>query len=356
MSRSSDLNKSWIGAASRGTTTFNAPSSITITYGRYKGTVSGRGGSGNAPTAASYTINYNTNYNVAYPIATQPIANQPATTWSTNYNVAYPIATQPITAYSITYNTNYNVAYPIANQPETGRPINAYTILYNTNYNVAYPIATQPATAYSITYNTNYNVAYPIANQPYDSTNAVYYYETYYVMYGANGVTNYSYGLTPGSTYPCPNPYSTYYLDYSMGPYYPVGVYISSSSTCSGGNANYNTNYNVAYPIATQPLATQPATAWVTNYSTNYNVAYPIATRPEAARPITAYTPGNTGTATTVLGVYFPGGPIDLSGFSGPAGTASYVGETVVAYYSYPDQTNYPVAVPSGGQIVIKIE
>jgi hypothetical protein len=54
--------------------------------------------------------------------------------------------------------------------------------------------------------------------------------------------------------------------------------------------------------------------------------------------------------------VYFPGGPIDLSGFSGPAGTASYVGETVVAYYSYPDQTNYPVAVPSGGQIVIKIE
>jgi hypothetical protein len=193
MLKGSDLNKSWIGAASRGTTTFNAPSSLTIPYGRYKATVSGRGGSGNAPTAASYAVNYNTNYNVAYPIATQPIATQPATTWTTNYNVAYPVATQP-------------------------------------------------------------------------------------------------------------------------------------------------------------------ATAWTTNYNTNYNVAYPIATQPEANRPVTSYTPGNTGTPSTVLGVYFPGGPIDLSGFSGSPGTAPYVSDTVIPYYTFPDNSNYPVAVPSGGQIVIKIE
>ena len=85
-------------------------------------------------------------------------------------------------------------------------------------------------------------------------------------------------------------------------------------------------------------------------------MAYPIATQPEANRPVTSYTPGNPGTATTVLGVYFPGGPIDLSGFAGPAGTAPYVSDTVVAYYSFPDNSTYPVAVPSGGQIVVKIE
>ncbi len=112
MPKSTDLHKSWIASSARGTQTFNAPANLTIPYGRYVGTVSGRGQTGNNPVpgnASAYSITYNTNYNIAYPIANQPAA-----------------------AYSITYNTNYNVAYPIANQPAA-----AYSIVYNTNYNIA---------------------------------------------------------------------------------------------------------------------------------------------------------------------------------------------------------------------------
>jgi len=92
MPRSTDLGKSWLGGGSRGSQTFNAPSSLTIPYGRYKGTVTGRGGSGNAPVSSAWTINYNTNYNVAYPIATQPEANRPSTAWTINYNTTYNVA------------------------------------------------------------------------------------------------------------------------------------------------------------------------------------------------------------------------------------------------------------------------
>jgi hypothetical protein len=108
----------------------------------------------------------------------------------------------------------------------------------------------------------------------------------------------------------------------------------------------------VAYPIANQPESGRPVTAW----STNYNVAYPIANQPEAARPVTAYTPGNAGTPTTVLGVYLPGGPVDLSGFAGNPGTAPTVSPTVVSYYDYPDNSNYPVTVPPGGQVNVTLE
>jgi hypothetical protein len=107
------------------------------------------------------------------------------------------------------------------------------------------------------------------------------------------------------------------------------------------------TNYNVAYPVATQPEASRPATAWTTNYNTNYNVAYPIANQPETGRPVNAFTPGNPGTPATVLGVYFPGGAVDT--------VAPYVSATNFRHYDYPDG-NYPVAVPPGGQIVIQLE
>jgi hypothetical protein len=110
----------------------------------------------------------------------------------------------------------------------------------------------------------------------------------------------------------------------------------------------YNTNYNTVYPIANRPIANQPATAFTTNYNTNYNTVYPIANQPETGRPITSYTPGNPGASTTVLGVFFPGGAVST--------LAPTVSPTLVDYERFPDNANYPVAVPPGGQIVIKIE
>jgi hypothetical protein len=35
---------------------------------------------------------------------------------------------------------------------------------------------------------------------------------------------------------------------------------------------------------------------------------------------------------------------------------APYVPETVTNYWDYPDNANYPVTVPTGGYIVVKIE
>ncbi len=139
MSKPLILSKSWILGAARAVTTFNAPGNLTIPYGQFKGTISGRAGTGNDPVAAAYAITYATNYNTVYPIANQPIANQPAT------------------AYSILYNTNYNTVYPIASQPEAARPATAYSTNYSTNYNIAYPIATQPEASRPITaWATNY--------------------------------------------------------------------------------------------------------------------------------------------------------------------------------------------------------
>ena len=125
MPRNNDLEKTWLPGPSRGTQTFNAPSNITIPYGRHKATVSGTGGPGNAPIPV-YSISYTTNYNIAHPIDTQP-ATAWATNYITNYNTVYPIDTQPIANQPATaYATNYNTVYPIANQPEASRPINTY--------------------------------------------------------------------------------------------------------------------------------------------------------------------------------------------------------------------------------------
>jgi hypothetical protein len=290
------------------------PGTLTINYTNFPGSP---GNIDNQPVANQPATAFTTNYNVAYPVANQPATYNLA--YNTFYNVVYPVANQPATAFTTNYNTNYNVAYPVENRPVANQPATAYSILYNTNYNIAYPvantpIANQPATVYTINYATNYNIAYPIANQPEAA-----------------------------------RPITAYSTNYNVA--YPVANQPIANQPATAYTINYNTNYNVIYPIANQPI-----TAWTTNYSTNYNIVYPIANQPLANQPITSYIPGNVGSATNVLGVNFPGGPIDLSGFSGPSGIAPYIAETVVQYWQYPDNSNYPVAVPPGGQIVVKIE
>jgi hypothetical protein len=294
---SKDYNKTWIPGPSRGNQSFNAPGNLTIPYGRYKGTVVGRGGTGNVPNASAWATNYNTNYNVAYPIANRPIANQPITGYTTNYN------------------TNYNVAYPIANQP------------------VAFYFTFHYAASYNWTGQAHFQHGY-LSFQGQDTQ------------------------VTGPGTGDCPSPWST-------GRYNPPPTGWAQEATFScqllqaghvAYGANYNTNYNTAYPIANRPIANQPASSWATNYNTNYNTAYPIANQPIANRPITAYTPGNAGAAASVLGVTMPGGPVDLSQFGGSPGVATPISPTAVSYWAYPDNTTYPVTVPSGGQVQVTIE
>jgi hypothetical protein len=110
--------------------------------------------------------------------------------------------------------------------------------------------------------------------------------------------------------------------------------------------ASYNTVTNYPYTAASYNT--------VTNYPyvpASYNAAvtnYPYV--PASYNTITnyPYAPGVPGDPTTVLGVYFPGGNVGA--------VAPYVPETPTNYWDYPDNATYPVTVPSGGYIVVKIE
>jgi hypothetical protein len=380
MSKQQNIKKTWIVGSARVTSTFNAPGNLSIPYGQFVGSVRGRAGSGNVPLATAYNITYTTNYNVAYPIANRPEASRPATAWTTNfntnYNVAYPIANRPEASRPATaWTTNYNVVYPIANRPETGRPVNAWT----TNYNVNYPIANQPQTG---------------SNPPnrFDANRFASFFQRYNFDSG-----NYSTNTFFPNLFTCPTPFFRASTNLIPGAY--TEDLAQYSCTGFGGNPNwttnynvdvqvanqpatafsityttnynvaypianqpataftilYNTNYNIAYPIANQPVANQPATAFTILYNTNYNIAYPIANQPETGRPINAYVPGNPGTSVNLLGVNFPGGPVDLSQFGGNPGTATTVNKTIVQYDNWPTN-NLTVPVPPGGQIITEFE
>jgi hypothetical protein len=386
-----NTEKTWIPLSARPREqTFTSPGNVVIPYGRYRATVEGRGGTGISGTITGY----NTNYNIAYPIANQPIAG-----YNTNYNVVYPIANRPIAG----YNTNYNIAYPIANRPIAG---------YNTNYNIAYPIANQPIANQPI---ANYNVAYPVAGFNVSYPQAGFNSPTGGVLSGVGvytqkqtqcqgGTAQSQHGYLKGS---CPAPFSTdpYNVicqNYGLGNaistfeqvnkcdfyYNPItpgnakynvayGANYNVSFPAGNYNTNYNTNYNIAYPIANRPIAgyntnyniaypiaNQP----IAGYNTNYNIAYPIANQPIAGyntnynvvypianQPIAGYNPGNPAPSTTVLGVTLPGG-----GVSGGIGQlAPTVPATLVDYWKFPDaapSATYPVTVPTGGSITVKIE
>lgn len=288
MSTTRDYTKTWIPGPSRVNQTFNAPGNITIPYGRYQATVTGKGGPGNSPQATAWSTNYNTQY----PIANRPVANQPATGWTTNYNVQYP------------------VSYPVDQSHYGGvNPPNAFAYVY--------------AKGYSYWARPTYS--------SFEFWNWVFFQQ------GTRG---------PGGG-------GFYASQCDWNPSYQSGPSFSGSHSVKHqdyqiqqciiypGNPFYVTYYNTVYNVV-YPVANRPATAWITNYNTNYNVVYPIANQ-----PATAYVLGNVGASASALGVTAPGGPISQA--------ASPISPTAVTYYSYPDNSTYPVTVPSGGQINITI-
>ena len=517
MPRHNELEKTWLPGPSRGTQTFNAPANLVIDYGRHVATISGRGGSGNNP-GETYSILYNTNYNLVYPQANQPEVSRPVVNYNTNYNLAYPVGTQPEVSrpingynvnyniaypgnpgppnnnivyetiysqvdvpfaygvnysltypanYSIVYPATYNVVYPI--QYNTVYPV-SYNVVYPIQYNIAYPVSYNVAypVSYNVAYPATYNVAYPPGNQPVAGVNwgitwfvgglaylfseepilvgntpstrnplssngsnptlpgspeTIGYFNlmpdgqsgelvAQYFNTGENYNTNYNiaypvsyntvYPISYNTVYPIsynvvyPASYNIAYpVNYNVvypvnyNAAYPVSYNVAYPITgynVVGVFSGYNTTYNVVYPVVAQPEVSRPITGYnvlynivyppgnsvaiynivyQTNYNVlpvadtygaNYNIVYqtnyntdPVpANTPEASRPVIGYSPGAPGTPTTVLGVYFPGGSVGL--------TAPYVPETVVQYWDYPDFQTHPVSVPSGGQIVVKLE
>lgn len=222
------------------------------------------------------------------------------------------IANQPAVTYSITYDTNYNIAYPVS-----------YNVVYPASYNIAYPVS------YNVVYPVNYNAAYPVSyNVAYPITG----YNVVDVFSGYN--TNYNVVYPPGNQPEVSRPISGYNIAYNI-------VYPPANSDAIY-NIVYQTNYNVL------PVADTYGANYNIVYQTNYNTVPVPANTPEASRPVIGYSPGSPGTPTTVLGVYFPGGSVGLA--------APYVPETVVQYWDYPDFQTHPVPVPSGGEIVVKLE
>lgn len=311
MSKSANLNKTWIPGTSRGTTNFNAPGNLSIPYGRYTGTITGRGGSGNSPNASAWTTNYNT----VYPVGTRPVGTQPATTWTTNYNTNY-YSVSEVSGFSFGH-FGYSGQYPPSGSSGNSR-----------YYQYGIHIYRRPA--------------YPWT-PPAGYGSGPSYYQAAHTQFQGPG---------------CPS-FQGYNFHFSfddfMGPRYAwVVIHYQCTTNFAPGNPAYHTayytNYHTYYVFQGFSVGTQPATAWTTNYNTNYNTVYPVANR-----PVTGYTPGNAGAATNVLGVTFPGGPVDLSGFGGNPGTAPTVSPTAVTYNTYPDNATYPVTVPPGGQISVTL-
>jgi hypothetical protein len=274
---SKDYTKSWI--ATRGSQTFNAPGTVTVPYGRYRAVVNGVGAPGNNPQATAWT----TNYNVAYPIANQPVANRPATSWTTNYNVSYP------------------ADYPLSQIHDGGQ---------------------NPPTGWASGFHTGYSYwVRPQTGQVQINNDGPYNFYSSDAGACDWGPSHYSGPSYLGSQVAAHQEYNINQC--VIYPGYPYQV------------AYYNTVYNVAYPVANQPI-----TAYTTNYSTNYNTVRPIANQ-----PATTYVLGNPGGASSALGVTAPGGPTSQAG--------TPIAATLVSYNAYPDNANYPVTVPSGGQINI---
>ena len=325
----------------------------------------------------AYPVNYNVaypaTYNVAYPVANQPIGN---VDWVAGYSVdgfAYLFSQMPIQITSSAYGTNLwsetgsnaNLPSPVsmyanAIRDEFGGPLSGdpssgaidinYTALqtnYNTNYNTAYPVSYNVVypISYNVVYPESYNIAYPVSyNVVYPvNYNAAYpvSYNVAYPITGYNVVgvfsgynTNYNIVNSPGNQPEVSRPITGYNVLYNI--VYPPG------NSDAIYNIVYQTNYN------TVPVAATYGANYNIVYQTNYNTVPVPANTPEASRPIIGYSPGVPGTPTTVLGVYFPGGSVGL--------VAPYVPETVVQYWDYPDFQTHPVSVPSGGEIVVKLE
>lgn len=296
MPKSTDLEKTWKPGPAV-TTNFNTTSNLSIPYGRYRGTISGKGAEGNAPNA----LTWNTNYNTAYPIANRPIATQPAATWNTNYNVAYPTGNQPLTGYN---------SY-------------AYKNVYTYRVMECQGGWTNPLQSQNFT----------VDAWSHHSCGTDWYISPAY------GWGPFYYGQPRSDGAPCQRVQA------------PGGRIVN---LCVGGgqgtifytpgNPNYTTNYNTVYPIANRPAAT-----WNTNYNTNYNTAYPIANQPAAT-----YNVANAGAPATIFGVTFPGAPASANiGVNNP-GPA--VGITAISYWAVQDNTTVSVPVPAGGNVTVTFE
>jgi hypothetical protein len=396
-----ELEKTWITGEKRGTTVFNASGNISIGYGRNKITVSGVGGAGNpaVPSSiATFNAQYAQYYNSPSPGGltgytgnsanyTNNIANYNAQTGTGSYNAPTPgnPGNSP-TPGNQTYNSsNPNYSYNVANY-------NSGAAQYN-------PSSGGNATG---NYNTGSIATYNPGTRHVVGNSAVYEEDIYIigppVFVGAG---SYFADYYTDITSPCPSPYNYY------DPAFPATgnlVYEGQISfTCTdepGGNPNYtgNTqNYNPTTPgnlsgytgnnanyvnnIANYNAQTgtgsynsptpgnpgnSPTPGNQTYNSSNPNYSYNVANYNSGAAQYNVPTPGNiatynnntadtynsyvpaaAGTPTNVLGVTFPGGA--------PGSVAPYT-SGISNYWDYPDNKTYPVTIPPGGQITVKIE
>jgi hypothetical protein len=199
-------------------------------------------------------------------------------------------------------NPNYNPYVP-------GNPIYNPVIPGNPNYNPYYPG------------NPNYNPYYPgNANyNPYYPGN--FNYNPQYYVEGF---------------------YSYFYDDYVPGYFVPgniTGSNPGSGGNYAGANPGSGGNYAGANPgSGGNPSGSNPSSGG------NYAGANPASGGNFAGNNPT--TPAVPGSPATALGVTMPG--------SNSGGTpAPVTPATLVSYYSYPDNTTYPVSVPSGGYVTI---
>lgn len=359
------LEKTW-RAEGTGTTTLNAPGNVSIPFGKYEITVAGRAGSGNPPIPGNVSGSnppYGGNLAGYVIVPGNYVGENPYTAPVTNYPV-YAFAN--ITGYRAASGGNPTGVF---NPPSPGNEIinpagpgSAYATLSYVNVaNPGNPLGNWLVKRYAyVVYAGNqYNAVnnYPRSNytEYFLNTQQNTPTELYNTSYSANPHPTQAYNPpTPGNENL--NPYDAgEYAAVTSGPKYegvfssqPPAQFFTSYQTINtlyGGSftvaGGYMTKY-VTYALGPGSTTNYPPPTPIYNPSNEEPVFNPYV---EGTSNFNPTTPGNPGTATNVLGVYFP---------PGAAGAlAPYVNETVINRYAYPDDASYPVTVPSGGQIVI---
>lgn len=375
MARPVELNKTWLPGPSRGTQTFNAPSNLTIPYGRHKATISGRGGSGNNP-GAQYLINYTINYNVQAIQGNTPEASRPETAWTTNYTRTYSVGNPYQSQYSITYTINNNInstvnytysyntidtqVYSISST-SVYNPVSVY---YNQAYTVSYnQQGNQPATAWNTAYNAVYGPGDPVASGYNPPTG-----------FNWNGVISYEVEKrvsAPGE----PVEYSVFVnnLEYvsGSGSSCPAWVYNINGNMTNPGSTEYR--YDAHYdctPSGNNPAfvpgfttnysATTTENAWTTNYVSGTSTAYRDAWQINYVQTINYnyainYTRNTPQSYTAITNYAYGAGSPSETGRPVNAWATNYtfsynVGNRPATTWTVLYSTNYNLAYPEGNR------
>jgi hypothetical protein len=329
------------------------------------------------PAAGGVTWNSTTNYSIVFAFDGSPIGSgtyygsgsDPSCPTPTSF-YGPPPGTPEIIEYTV---TNYECT-PSASPPANYNPGNVADYIGNiANYN---PSTVGNYSGNNVNYNTgnagnytgNFSAGFAPGGNPatYNEGNPATYNPTFVGGFSGNVIGAYT-GNNANYNAGSPATYNETFVGGFSG---------NTISGYTGNNANYNSGSPATYTgntISGYNPAPPPSynignpASYTSNFVSGYNSGNPatytgnniasytgnfVATyNPGSASTYNFPIPGTPGEPGYAFGVYFPGGGVCAPGV--------YVNEQEISYYfenQEIDYRNHAIEVPSGGQIVVRIE